>query len=97
MYTCASQLKDQGVFRHIGVLATKVFDFLLVLIAEIVKTQTVFLCIHNGTKFGLQLVALGCIQQTLKYRILYPLAVVDAFLCNFFSRFRPAASSVFTS
>ena len=62
MYAYASQSKNERILWHISILAAKVLDFLLVLIAEVIKAQTVLFCIHNGTEYGLQLAALGRIQ-----------------------------------
>ena len=82
MCAWGSRLDNQGIFWSISGLAAKVFDLLLVLLAEVIKPQAIPLRIHDGTKLRLQHSALSRVQQTLKYRILHPLAVVDAFLCN---------------
>lgn len=71
-------LDHQRVFRQICLLAAEVLDLLFILLAQVVKSQTIPFGIHNLTKGILQAATLCCVQQTLKYRILHSLTVVDA-------------------
>ena len=66
MDTWASRSENKGILRQIGVLAAEVLDLFLIPIAEIVKTQTVLLRVHNGTERSLQFAALCRIQQALE-------------------------------
>ena len=43
-----SRLDDEGLLGQIGGLAAKVFDLLLILLAEVVKPQAVPFLIHDG-------------------------------------------------
>ena len=45
--------EDQGILRQIGTLRTEMLHFLLVLLPQIVKAQTVLLGIHDGQKLRL--------------------------------------------
>lgn len=48
MCAWCSQLDDEGFLGPIGGLAAKVFDLLLILVAEVVKPQAVPFLIHDG-------------------------------------------------
>ncbi len=57
-------------------------NLILIMIPKIIKPQTVFFRIHDFAKFCLQIATLRRIQQTFKYRALYPLAIIDTLFCN---------------
>lgn len=67
MFAFPSHRSDNHrIIRHIGVLAAKMFNFILIVVSEIVKSQTVLFCIHDSEKFGLQHFALRSIQFALE-------------------------------
>lgn len=70
--------KNQRFFGGISCLTPKMFDFLFVVISQIVEAETVLLWIHQGAERRLKTSALGCVQEALKYRALDSLTVVDA-------------------
>ena len=75
-------LNHQRLLRQVGLLAAEVFDFILVLLAEVIKPQAVAFRIHDLAELILQAPALRRVQQALEHGVLYPLAVVDALLRN---------------
>ena len=80
---------NQHPFGFVAFLDAEVFYLGLILIAQIIKANAVLLRIHQIHQLVLELLALGRIQNTLKHGILYPLAVIDAFLGNFPQAFTP--------
>lgn len=80
--TSASHSDHQGVFGKIGLLTAEMFNFILILFPQVVKPQTVPLRIHDFAELMLQAAALCRIQQTFKHRILHPLAIIHALLCD---------------
>lgn len=70
-------LKDQGLFRQVGLLAAEVLDLVFIAAAQIVEAQAVKLRVHDGAQLCLKLFALCRVQKTLEYRALHPLAVID--------------------
>ena len=58
------------------------FDFILVLLAQVVKSKAVLFWVNDLTEFILQLPALRRIQQAFEHRILHALTVIDTFLCD---------------
>ena len=75
-------LNHEDPFRFIARLAAKMFYLVLVSIAQIIKPKTVTFRVHNRTELRLQETALRRIQQTFKDRVLHPLAIVHALLCD---------------
>lgn len=73
-----SRLKNQQPICLVAGLTAKMFDFGVVMIAQIVKTQAVPLRIHDLTQLRLQNPVLRSIQRAFKHGILYPLSIVHA-------------------
>ena len=74
---------DHRFFGHIGALDTKMLNFVLIFVSEIVKPKTVSLLIHQFAQLGLKHPTLSRVQHTFKHRILHSLSVILTFLCNF--------------
>lgn len=53
--------KNQRFFGGISCLTPKMFDFLFVVISQIVEAETVLLWIHQGAECRLKTSALGCV------------------------------------
>ena len=75
-------LYHEGILRRIGLLTTEVLDLVFILFTQVVKPKTVSFRIHYLTQCMLKAAALCSIKQTLKNRILNPLAIIDALLGN---------------
>ena len=60
----------------------EVFNFPLILVAKVIKAQTILLIVDDRNQTGLQHPILCGIEQTFKNRILHPLPIVYALLCN---------------
>ena len=60
-------LNHQRLLRQVGLLATEVFDFILVLLAEVIKPQAVAFRIHDLAELILQAPALRRVQQALEH------------------------------
>ncbi len=80
--TWTSHLKNQDIFRRIGLLRAKVLNFVLIAAAQVVKPQAVFFRVHDLAELRLQAAALGRVQQTFKDRVLHTLAIIDTLFCN---------------
>ena len=63
------------------------FNLRLILIAQVIEAETVFLSIHEFYEFALQLLALRSVYQTFKHGILDALAIVDALFGDFAKAF----------
>lgn len=75
---CPSHLDHERSFGIISRLDTKMFNAGMVIVAEVVKAQTVGLFIHDCAQFVLKLPALRSVEQTLKDRVLHALPIVYA-------------------
>ena len=84
-----SHLNNESIVGQVGLFAAKVLYFLFVVVAEIVKAQTIFLRIHHANKFTLKFSALGSIERTFKYGILNTLSKINTFFCDVPKPFAP--------
>ena len=78
MFASPSHSEDQRGLRLVAALIAEVLDLVFIALSQIVKPQTISFRVHDGEQFGLQHLALGSVQHTLKDGVLDPLAVVDA-------------------
>lgn len=63
---CPSHLDHERALGVISCLDTEMFNAGVVIVAEVVKAQTVGLFIHDCAQFVLKLPALRSVEQTLK-------------------------------
>lgn len=75
-------LDHQYPLRIIALIYSEVFNFCLIFVAQIVKSQAVFFFVHYGAQLVLKHLCLCSIKQTFKHRILYSLPIVYTLLCN---------------
>ena len=73
---------DDGRLQVIGLFNTIMRYFWSFILAEVVKSQAVFLQVNNVEQCEFQLLALGWIDLTLKDRVLHALTIGSAFSCN---------------
>ena len=90
-------LHHEHALRLIAAFRAEMLNLILILAAEIVKSQTVQFIIHNGAQLLLQHTALSRVNQAFKHGILHTLSIIDALPGNLPQRLRPAAVSVLTS
>ena len=93
MFLCSlnrrtNTLDRQGLYQKDTVLGplrgtADVLNFVFETVAKLIKTQTVSGWVDQSCQLCFEHRVLRCIEQTLKYGILNPLAAIDAGLCNF--------------
>ena len=79
-----SHRSDDQRFRDIiSLFGADMFHFVLIMIPQIVKTQTVLVTVDDLFQLMLNHTALSSIKNAFENRILNPLTIIDAFLGHF--------------
>ncbi len=81
-YAFAENSEDKGVLDIESGFCAKVLDTILVVVTEVVESQTVCFGVCDLLEFEFKFPCLGSVHNAFKHGVLYPDAVVCALLCD---------------
>lgn len=91
-YTFAEFSKDQSIFDINGRFGAEMLNTILVVVTEVVESQTVCFGICDLLEFEFEFTCLGIIYNAFKYGVLHTYPVIYALLCDLPEPLLPAGS-----